>query len=88
VARLPSKKVTDVIYALRLQFERRGIPEECFTDNSLFGAAEFKAFADRWEFKHNASSPKYPQSNGRVENAIKTAKRLMMKAKESGNDTY
>jgi len=38
-------KVTDVIYALRQQFARHGIQEECFTDNSPFGAAEFKAFA-------------------------------------------
>jgi hypothetical protein len=56
------------------------------SDNSPFGAAEFKAFAERWEFTHTTSSPRFPQSNGRSENAVKTAKRLMMKANESGCD--
>ena len=59
---------------------------EVMSDGSPFGTAEFKAFADRWEFVHRMSSPRFPQSNERVENAVKTAKRLMMKAKESGSD--
>jgi len=49
VDRLPSKKINDVIYALRQQFARHGIPLEVVTDNSPFGAAEFKLFAERWE---------------------------------------
>ena len=75
-----------MIYALRLQFARHGIPLEVISDNSPFGAAEFKKFAERREFKHTTSSPRYPQSNGKVENAVKTAKRLMTKAVESGGD--
>src|SRR6218665_639539 len=34
------------------------------------------------------SSPRYPQSNGKSESAIKTAKRLMTKASESGLDPF
>ena len=86
VDRLPSKKINDVIYALRQQFARHGIPLEVVSDNSPFGAAEFKLFAERWEFKHTTSSPRYPASNGRAENAVKTAKRLMLKASESHGD--
>jgi len=86
VDRLPSKKATDVIYALRQQFARHGIPSEVMSDGSPFGATEFKAFADRWEYVHTTSSPRFPQSNGRAENAVKTAKRLMIKATESGSD--
>jgi hypothetical protein len=56
------------------------------SDNSPFGAAEFAAFAERWEFKHTTSSPRYAQSNGRAENAVKVAKRIMTKATESGSD--
>ena len=44
-----------------------------------------KKFAKRWEFTHTFSSPRYPQFNGRSEAAIKTAKRFMSKAKESGS---
>ena len=86
VDRLPSKKVSDVVYALRHQFARYGIPLELVSDNSPFGSAEFRAFAERWEFKHTTSSPRYAQSNGRAENALKVAKRLMRKANEAGND--
>jgi hypothetical protein len=86
VDRLPSKRVNDVVYALRQQFARHGVPLEVVSDNSPFGSAEFKDFAERWEFRHTTSSPRYAQANGRAENAVKTAKRLMMKASESGSD--
>ena len=86
VDRLPSKKVSDVVYALRLQWARHGIPIELGTDNSPFGAAEFKDFADRWKFVHTTSSPPDPASNGRSEAAVKTAKRLLSKLSESGGD--
>jgi len=86
VDRLLSKKINDVIYALRQQFARHGIPLEIVTDNSPFGAADFKLFAERWGFQHTTSSPRYPASNGRAENAVKTVKRLMLKASESHGD--
>ena len=52
-----------------------------------FGSDEFKSFAECWEFVHRTSSPRFPQSNSRAENAVKTAKHLMLKASESGGDT-
>ncbi len=88
IDRLPSKSIKDVIYCLRQHFSRLGIPEEVITDNSPFGAAEFKRFADRYEFKHTNSSPRYPQSNDRVENAVKSAKRLMAKVREANYDPF
>jgi transposase InsO family protein len=86
VDRLASKRCKDVIYALRQQFARHGIPDTVVSDNSPFGAAEFKAFAQRWEFEHVTSSPNYSQSNGRAENAVKTVKRLIQKAEEANAD--
>ena len=88
VDRLKSKKVRDIVYVLKQQFARHGIPEVVFTDNSPFGSVEFRAFAANYEFRHDTSSPRYPQSNGRVENAVKTAKRLMTKSVESGADPF
>jgi len=38
VHRLPSKKVKDVIYALKCDFARHGICDTLVTDNSPFGA--------------------------------------------------
>lgn len=42
------------------------------------------AFAEGWSFNHVITSPRYPQSNGKVENAVKTVERLFEKCKESG----
>jgi len=84
--RLPSKAVSDVVYCLRQHFARHGIPVEVVSDNSPFGAAEFKRFANKYEFRHITSSPRYAQSNGRAENAVKSAKRIMIKAREAGSD--
>jgi hypothetical protein len=61
---------------------------EVVTYNSPFASAEFHRFAKRFEFRHTTSSPRYPQSNGRVENAVKTAKRLMIKAQETSTDPF
>ena len=35
-----------------------------------FSCGEFREFAQRWDFEHVTSSPRYPQSNGQVERAI------------------
>jgi hypothetical protein len=41
-----------------------------------------------WEIKHETSSPLYPQSNKKVEQAVKTAKQLMRKARHYQKDPY
>ena len=86
VDRLPSKKVADIVYCLRQHFARHGLPIELVTDNSPFNSSEFKRFAERFEFRHTTSSPRYSQSNGRAEAAVKLAKRIMIKAREEGTD--
>jgi hypothetical protein len=86
IDRLPSKKVTDIIYCLRQHFARHGIPIELFSNNSPFNSIEFRSFAPMYEFKFTTSSHRYAQSNRRVECAIKTAKRLMTKARGANTD--
>ena len=49
---------------------------------------EFDNFAHEYEFVLRKSSPKYLQSNGRVENSIKTAKQLIKRAISSDTDFY
>ena len=53
-----------------------------------FVSGEFSRFSQNWGFDHVSSSPGYPQSNGKVENAVKTTKRLMAKAGQSWGDPW
>ena len=53
-----------------------------------FSSTEFQRFASVWESDYITSSPAYPQSNGKAEQAIKTAMQLMHHAKESKRDPY
>ena len=53
---------TAVIQKLRTQYSRHGIPQ--------FACAEFRKLSNDWEFEHTTSSPRYPQSSGKVDNAV------------------
>ena len=86
--RLSPTAESDIIYCLKQHFALHGLAEEVITDNSPFGAAEFARFANQYEFQHTTSSPRWPQSNGRVENAVKTVKKLMTKAREDHADPF
>ena len=78
---------SSVIAACKVQFSRHGIPDALITDNgSQFVSSAFSKFASEWQFVHRSSSLRYPQSNGRAENAVKTCKSLMKKAKADGGD--
>ena len=78
-----------VINKLRKLFSTHGIPETVVSDNGpQFASEEFSQFAKQWEFQHVTSSPHYPQSNSKVENAVRTCKRIMKTAKEAKTDVY
>ncbi|KAJ8879938.1 hypothetical protein PR048_020559 [Dryococelus australis] len=53
-------------------FSRQGIPREVQSDNGTqYSSQAFKDFAAEYQFSHITSSPRYAQSNGQVEAAIK-----------------
>lgn len=67
-----------LITCLRNYFSRFGVPEELSSD----GGPEFiskttEDFLSRWGVHHRLSSAYNPQSNGRAEVAVKSAKRLL-----------
>ena len=63
---------------VRKYFGQWGVPRIIETDGGQpFTSEEFKAFLKRWGVKHRVSSAYFPQSNGRAELAVKTAKRLL-----------
>ena len=89
VDKLSNKTSSEVIYKLKQQLARHGLPNTLISDNGPpFNSADFAEFAELYDFEHITSSPGFAQSNGKAENAIKTAKRLLSKAKEDKKDPY
>lgn len=78
-----------VIGKLKKRFVTCRIPDTIHSDNGPpFNSNEFSAFATMYGFEHATSSPKYPQRNGKGENAIKTAKSLIKKAASTNSDFH
>ena len=62
---------------------RHGVPSKVVSDNSpQYGSLEFATFAKTYGFIHQTSSPKYLQSNGEDERAVRTIKSLLVKAED------
>ena len=49
---------------------------------------EFQCFSKTRQFQLNTTSPLYPKSNSKAENAVKAAKQLLKKAKKGKADAY
>ena len=63
---------------LRSFFSTFGVPQELSSDGGPeFTAGQTEEFLQLWGVKHRISSVSFPQSNGRAEVAVKTAKRLL-----------
>ena len=68
-----------IISTLRTLFISYGVPEELSSDGGpQFKASLFEQFLAQWGVHHRNSSAEYPQSNGRAELGVKTAKRIIM----------
>ena len=88
IGHLGRKTASAIITRLKRHFSNHGIPNLFQSDNGPpFDSQEFRDFAVA-EFKFVTSCPSYPQSNGRVENTVKTAKQLMKKSKQAETDFY
>ena len=68
---------------------RYGIPDEVVLDSGLlYTSREFKAFAKEYGLKHVTASPYNHQSNGKVESAVREAKKILKKSATSKSDPY
>ena len=68
----------ELISACRSVFMQNGVAEEASTDGGpQLTSSEFKGFLKKWGVRHRLSSVDYPQSNGRAELAVKSAKRII-----------
>ena len=74
---------------MKAHFSRYGIPEQLVTDNGpQFSLSKFHHFTTKWDIQHATSSPHHPQSNGKTEAAVKSAKRILKKTAKTGKDPY
>ena len=77
-----SSKITAV---LRQYFARWGVPESISTDGGTnLTSDEVSRFLESWSVAMRTSSAHFPQSNGRAEAAVKSAKRLLRNNTTSG----
>jgi len=86
IAELQSLTSQEVIMKCKAFFCRHGIPEEIRSDSGsqfqILENSEFRKFSMSYGFKHVTSSPKFSQSNGEAEAAVKVAKIILKKNSE------
>ena len=86
---LTDLRSTSVIHKLKRSFSTHGIPIELQTDNGTqYVSEQFREFTNDWDIKHVTSSPRYPQSNGLAERAVRSAKELLEKCYRDNSDIY
>ena len=70
-----------LITALRDQFCRTAVPDILWSDGGpQFTSTKLATFLKEWGVSHKTSSPRYPQSNGKAEAAVKSMKKLISAA--------
>ena len=86
---LTSTTARAVINNRKPHLARNGLPDRLITDNGpQFDCAELQRSAAFYQFEHIKTSPRYPQSNGKAENSIKTAKNILKKAADASHDPH
>ena len=84
-----SKTSKEVIAKLKPHFARYGLPDRLITDNGpQFDYNEFQNFSKDYQFGTSKRPLGTPQSNGKAENSVKTAKSTLKKAEDSGYDPH
>ena len=76
-----------VINTMKTHFARYGITDQVVSDNGPhYTSHHFANFSRTWNFEHITTSPGHSQSNDMAESAVKTAKRIIKRAKELKTD--
>ena len=69
---------------LKLIFSEFGIPDIFISDKARqYDSAEFRKFEAEYNFKHETSSPRHPQCNGKAERYVGVVKKTLQKAYEA-----
>ena len=74
---------------MKAHVARYGIPYEVVSDQGpQFTSREFNKFVSGYGIRHVMGSPYHHQANGKVEAAVKQAKRILRVSKKTGGDPY
>ena len=82
VRRIPNQYTQNVTNELLGIFATHGLPETIICDNGPQFRDKFYDFAREYDINVTTTSPYFPQSNGKAENAVKTIKRMFKKCRE------
>ena len=75
---LPDTSTATVISKMKNIFSHHGIPELVVSDNGpQFASQQFSMFGEVYNFKHQTTSPHFPQANGAAESAVKAVKEIL-----------
>ena len=67
-----------LIAAVRELFSRTAVPDTFWSDGGpQFTSKQFHQFSATWGFRHQVSSPYYPQSNGKAKATVKSMKKII-----------
>ena len=89
VDRLENTESRSAIKKLKTHFAQYGIPDQVISDyGPQYSSASFAHFSRDWDFEHLTISPGHSQSNGQIESAVKTVKRLIKKVTKAKSDIY
>lgn len=89
LAELPNLTTATLIKQMKPIFATHGTPAVLITDNGPnYASQEFKSFTEEWDIQHITSSPHHHKSNGKAEAAVKTAKKIIKRAKKTGQDVW
>ena len=79
VERLSTNSFRNVRKTFLRWFTTYGVPSEIATDGGPpFNSHDYNDFCHTWNIRRRLSSAYYPQSNGRAEAAVKSAKRILL----------
>ncbi|KAK2173979.1 hypothetical protein NP493_838g02013 [Ridgeia piscesae] len=87
IRKLSSTTSGAIVSKLKLIFSEFGIPNIFISDNARqCDSAEFRKFETEYDFKHETSSSRYPQFNGKAERYVGVVKKTLPKAYEARED--
>ena len=84
-----STTAQNIVYALKKNFARYGIPKMVVSDcGPQFTSEYFQSFCKSWCITHVTSSPGHQRENGRAEAAVKSIKYMLKKTASENADQY